>query len=240
MIKPVEISNVQAIESIKFELPEGGGVVVFTGENGAGKTTAILALQGLLGAKVDLSPRDGTEAGEVTGLGRRMRVGKKKTITGATQVAHLGNRLDIGQLINPPVVDQKARNKYRLQALVSLGARSVKPEDLITPDLVEYIDVDSARELSDPIQLGSFLKRSLDKVSLEREKEADVKARLAEASRMQAGDLDVTVFQNAAGQGAGALDAATKLAADESVDQKVYIPFELVTPSNVADYAAKN
>jgi inositol transport system substrate-binding protein len=59
-------------------------------------------------------------------------------------------------------------------------------------------------------------------------------------SAMQAGDLDVTVFQNAAGQGAGALDAATKLAAGESVDQKVYIPFELVTPSNVADYAAKN
>jgi inositol transport system substrate-binding protein len=57
---------------------------------------------------------------------------------------------------------------------------------------------------------------------------------------MQAGDLDVTVFQNAAGQGAGALDAATKLAAGEAVEQKVYIPFELVTPANVADYAAKN
>lgn len=57
---------------------------------------------------------------------------------------------------------------------------------------------------------------------------------------MQAGDLDVTVFQNAAGQGGGALDAATKLAAGEAVEQKVYIPFELVTPANVADYAAKN
>ena len=57
---------------------------------------------------------------------------------------------------------------------------------------------------------------------------------------MQAGDLDVTVFQNAAGQGAGALDAATKLAAGEAVEQKVYIPFELVTATNVADYAAKN
>ena len=57
---------------------------------------------------------------------------------------------------------------------------------------------------------------------------------------MQAGDLDVTVFQNAAGQGAGALDAAVKLAAGEAVEQKVYIPFELVTPANVADYAKKN
>ena len=57
---------------------------------------------------------------------------------------------------------------------------------------------------------------------------------------MQAGDLDVTVFQNAAGQGAGALDAALKLIAGEAVEQKVYVPFELVTPANVADYTAKN
>ncbi len=57
---------------------------------------------------------------------------------------------------------------------------------------------------------------------------------------MQAGDLDVTVFQDAAGQGAGALDAAIKLSKGEAVDQKVYIPFQLVTPANVADYAKKN
>ncbi len=57
---------------------------------------------------------------------------------------------------------------------------------------------------------------------------------------MQAGELDVTVFQDAAGQGGGALDAATKLAKGEAVEQKVYIPFQLVTPANVADYAAKN
>jgi inositol transport system substrate-binding protein len=57
---------------------------------------------------------------------------------------------------------------------------------------------------------------------------------------MQAGDLDVTVFQNAAGQGSGALDAALKLARGESVDKKVYIPFELVTPANIGDYLAKN
>lgn len=57
---------------------------------------------------------------------------------------------------------------------------------------------------------------------------------------MQGGDLDVTVFQNAAGQGAGALDAALKLARGEDVDQKVYIPFELVTPANIGDYLSKN
>lgn len=57
---------------------------------------------------------------------------------------------------------------------------------------------------------------------------------------MAAGELDVTVFQDAAGQGAGALDAALKLAAGEDVDQKVYVPFQLVTPGNMADYITKN
>jgi inositol transport system substrate-binding protein len=57
---------------------------------------------------------------------------------------------------------------------------------------------------------------------------------------MQGGDLDVTVFQNAAAQGGGALDAALKLAKGEAVDKKVYVPFELVTPANIDNYLKKN
>jgi inositol transport system substrate-binding protein len=56
---------------------------------------------------------------------------------------------------------------------------------------------------------------------------------------MQAGDLDVTVFQDAKGQGQGALDAAVKLAKGEAVDQKVWIPFQLVTPANIGDFLKK-
>ena len=57
---------------------------------------------------------------------------------------------------------------------------------------------------------------------------------------LQAGDLDATVFQDAAGQGAGAVDAALALANGEDVDQKVYIPFQLVTEANVDDFTSKN
>ena len=57
---------------------------------------------------------------------------------------------------------------------------------------------------------------------------------------MQAGELDVTVFQDAAGQGQGSLDAALKLVKGEAVEQKVYIPFQLVTPANIGDFLAKN
>lgn len=57
---------------------------------------------------------------------------------------------------------------------------------------------------------------------------------------MREGDLDVTVFQDAHGQGAGSVDIAVKLARGEEVPQKVWVPFELVTPSNMEDYASRN
>ena len=53
---------------------------------------------------------------------------------------------------------------------------------------------------------------------------------------MASGDLDVTVFQDLAGQGAGSIDTALKLAAGEAVDKTVFIPFILVTPENAAEF----
>ena len=53
---------------------------------------------------------------------------------------------------------------------------------------------------------------------------------------MAAGDLDVTVFQDLAGQGAGSIDTALALARGEPVDKTVFIPFILVTPENAAEF----
>lgn len=57
---------------------------------------------------------------------------------------------------------------------------------------------------------------------------------------MKQGDLDVTVFQDAFGQGSGAVDAAIKLAKGENVEAKVWIPFQLVTPENMDQFVSKN
>jgi inositol transport system substrate-binding protein len=57
---------------------------------------------------------------------------------------------------------------------------------------------------------------------------------------MKAGDLKVTVFQDAAGQGKGAIDAALKLAKGEKIDKEIYVPFQLVTPANMDAFLRKN
>ena len=56
-------------------------------------------------------------------------------------------------------------------------------------------------------------------------------------AEMKKGNLAVSVFQDAAGQGKGAVDAAVKLARGEKVETFVLIPYELVTPENMQAYA---
>ncbi|MDC9813659.1 substrate-binding domain-containing protein [Rhizobium binxianense] len=57
---------------------------------------------------------------------------------------------------------------------------------------------------------------------------------------MVAGDLDVTILQSAVGQGATAVEAAAKLIRKEKVPRENNVPFELVTPENIATYLPKS
>lgn len=56
---------------------------------------------------------------------------------------------------------------------------------------------------------------------------------------MKQGKLDITVFQDAAGQGKGGVIAAYKAAKGEKVEKEIWIPFELVIPNNCDEYIAK-
>ena len=56
---------------------------------------------------------------------------------------------------------------------------------------------------------------------------------------MDKGRLNVTVFQNAKGQGEGGIKAAIALAKGETIDQITWVPFELVTPENYKTYMSQ-
>jgi inositol transport system substrate-binding protein len=58
-------------------------------------------------------------------------------------------------------------------------------------------------------------------------------------AEMEKGNLDVTVFQDAKGQGKGAVETAVKLIKGEKVESFVWIPFELVTADNYKEYLNK-
>ncbi|WP_374299689.1 sugar ABC transporter substrate-binding protein [Paracoccus sp. (in: a-proteobacteria)] len=127
------------------------------------------------------------------------------------------------------IVEEQTANWSRTQAA-----------DLMTNWITSGIEFDAVISNNDEMAIGAIqaLKsagRSMDDVII-----GGVDATQDALAAMEAGDLDVTVFQNAAGQGQGAVDAAVKLARGEAVESKVYVPFELVTPANLADYQAKN
>lgn len=112
--------------------------------------------------------------------------------------------------------------------------------DLMTNWLSAGVEFDAVISNNDEMAIGAIqsLKaagRSMDSVII-----AGIDATQDALAAMAAGDLDVSVFQNAAGQGKGALDAALKLAKSDAVDKKVFVPFELVTPANLKNYQAKN
>jgi ABC-type sugar transport system substrate-binding protein len=56
---------------------------------------------------------------------------------------------------------------------------------------------------------------------------------------MEKGNLAVTVFQDAKGQGKAVVDSAIKLIKGEKVDSHVYVPFVLVTQDNYKEFLNK-
>jgi inositol transport system substrate-binding protein len=127
------------------------------------------------------------------------------------------------------VIDQQTANWSRDQA-----------QNLMTNWLSTGADFDGVLANNDEMALGAIQAIKAAGISMDDVIVSGVDATQDALASMQAGELDITVFQNAAAQGGGALDAAVKLAAGEAVDQAVFVPFELVTPANMADYMAKN
>jgi ribose transport system substrate-binding protein/inositol transport system substrate-binding protein len=112
--------------------------------------------------------------------------------------------------------------------------------DLMTNWLSAGVSFDAVISNNDEMAIGAIQALKSSGVPMDGIVIAGIDATQDALAAMAEGDLDVTVFQNAVGQGQGALDAALALAAGESVDQKVFVPFELVTPENLATYQAKN
>lgn len=138
--------------------------------------------------------------------------------------------MEAGQCaVSVTIIDQQTANWSRDQA-----------QNLMTNWLSTGTAFDGVLANNDEMALGAIQAIKAAGISMDDVIISGVDATQDALASMQAGELDITVFQNAAAQGGGALAAAVKLAAGETVEQKIYVPFELVTPANIADYLSKN
>jgi inositol transport system substrate-binding protein len=142
---------------------------------------------------------------------------------------------DIDEVIATPecsfikIIDKQTSNWQRDQA-----------QNLMTNWLSTSTKFDGVIANNDESAIGAIQAMKAAGIDMKSVVVGGVDATQDALAAMQAGDLDATVFQDAAGQGKGSLDAALKLAKGEAVDQKVYIPFQLVTPANIGDFLTKN
>ena len=108
--------------------------------------------------------------------------------------------------------------------------------DLMANWLSAGLEFDAVASNNDEMAIGAIQSLKTAGVSMDDMIVGGIDATADALAAMAAGDLDVTVFQDAAGQGHGAVDAALKLARGESVETKIYVPFQLVTPANLAEF----
>jgi ABC-type sugar transport system substrate-binding protein len=111
--------------------------------------------------------------------------------------------------------------------------------DLMNNWLVAGTKIDAVVANNDEMAIGAIL--ALQQAGKDPKKVvvAGIDATADALAEMEKGNLDVTVFQDANGQGKGSVETAVKLIKGEKVESFVWIPFELVTQENYKEYLKK-
>jgi len=108
--------------------------------------------------------------------------------------------------------------------------------DLMNNWLVAGTKIDAVVANNDEMAIGAILALQQAGKDVKKVVIAGIDATADALAEMEKGNLDLTVFQDAKGQGKGAVETAVKLIKGEKVESFVWIPFELVTPENYKEY----
>lgn len=112
--------------------------------------------------------------------------------------------------------------------------------DMVTNWLSAGVKIDGVLANNDEMAVGAAQALRTAGVNLDEIVVAGVDGTVDAKAMIESGAIDHTVFQDAVGQGQGAVDSAVKLANGESVESITYIPFQLITPENLSEFAKTN
>ena len=138
---------------------------------------------------------------------------------------------DIHEVLSRPecsgieVLEEQTANWSRIEA-----------QDLMTNWLTRGLSIDAVIANNDEMAIGAIQAMKAAGIDMDEVVVAGIDATPDGLAMMQAGDLDVTVFQNATKQGEVALATAVAMAAGEAAERQIWIPFEAVTTENMHQY----
>lgn len=186
-----------------------------------------------LPATVSVVASDDLVAGrlEMTELARRMG-GKGNVVlmlgdlaNNSTQGRTAGNKEVLAKNPGIKVVEEQTANFERTKAI-----------DLMNNWLSKGENIDAVAANNDEMAIGAIIALRQAGQSPKQVLVGGVDATADALAEMAKGDLAVTVFQDAKGQGRKAVENAVKLARGEKVEQFDSVPYELVTPENYRTY----
>lgn len=194
--EPLVITDAGPIENLTIPIPPGGGVVVLSGRNGSGKTTAINATESLIGGKPTVTPRDGSQKAVITGFGATLRVGRRASRTGELEVESLDGKLTPAVFVDPGLKSPDAADAMRIKALLQLVNARPDLNDfyrlLVDKETFEkYVPEDFSDE-TDVVALAAKIKRSLEQTARREEAVAANEAGKAVAYKKAVEDIDTT------------------------------------------------
>lgn len=117
---PLRLSGAGGAPDSEFEIPEGGGLVVLRGHNGAGKSQALLGIEDLTTGSKNLRVKNGRTRGEISGFGAEVRLGARTTRRGELEVVGLTSRMDVAGIVDPGLKDYDAANRAIVKAVVRM------------------------------------------------------------------------------------------------------------------------
>lgn len=196
--KSIEISNVGPIDHLRIDCPPDGGVIVFHGGPGAGKSHAIQSVAALTDANARKSLRasDGFPSGKIEGLGVSVRLGRSNTSRGELELHSLESGVDPSLLVDPGLKDPLAADSKRLATLVRLAGIKISA-DKWSESVGSYAEEIALKDLvsDDPVQTADKVRRRLHDRALTTERIKDSKGAEGLALLKSIADVDLNASQ---------------------------------------------
>lgn len=183
-------------------------------------------------------------------------IGSESIVSGRLQMEYLAKKLNgkgtvaviQGALSDEPGIERTngvkaVAAKYpgiKVTEVQSANWNRTQAIDLTRKWITSGRKFDAIAANNDEMALGALIAMKQAGVSPKKTLVGGIDATSDALAAMSRGELAVTVFQDAKGQGKGAIDLAAKLATgDKKVPVDTWIPYQLVTPENYKTYLNK-
>lgn len=190
----VELENVGPVKKLALDVPRSG-VVVLKGRNGAGKTTALNAIDAA-GRGVGKPPiADGEDRAEVRLGDVLLRVGKRNQRTGEAEFSMLDGRYSLADLIAPGFKSRESCDAHAIKTLAQLagsGDVSLFYELAGGKEAFEELVPAEVAGDSDVVALAGRIERALQSKARHEEDAANGADGKADAYSASASQVDTT------------------------------------------------